>query len=253
MTIRELYKKIEELKDFTPSTEVNELFTQLVEKSVKYSLDAKLTRYEISRLQILSAKAEYELEKYWSLRIISSNNSIEEFKKFPYIKNYIDLTKLEIFTLMGCSKHDNHEVVFIGGGPLPMTAIVLSLYHNIKSTIIDMDEDAVNLSEKLIKQLDLDSSIKIIKSSGERFNYKDYNTVFVAALAGLNSSTKRKIFLRIKATSKSGTHIVARSSWGNRRILYRPLSSSIFKIFKPILRVDPFNDVVNSAVILRNE
>ena len=100
--------------------------------------------------------------------------------------------------------------------------------------------------------LKLDHLIDIYNASGQDFDYQDYNTIFVAALAGLDSETKTEIFNRIKSTSPQGSHIVARSSWNNRELLYRPIDTSIYKIFTPIIKIDPFHDVINSIVILKN-
>lgn len=252
MSIKDIYKKISSLKTLTPSEEVNNIFSELVARSIQYEADGKLTRYELSKLQVISAKAEFELEKYWADRIISSKNPQDELNNFTYYKNYSDLTKLELYSLESCSDHSDHKALFIGGGPLPMTSIMLALEHNINSTIIDSDELAVELSSKLISVLKLENKIKIIHANGSDFDYTNFNTIYIAALAGLNSKAKNEIFKQIKKTAKKDIHLIARSSWRNRKLLYKPISASIYKIFKPIIKVDPFNDIVNSVIILKN-
>jgi nicotianamine synthase len=133
-----------------------------------------------------------------------------------------------------------------------MTSIMLALEHNITSTIIDSDKLAVEMSTRLISVLGLEDKIKIIHANGIDFNYAQFNTIYIAALAGLNSKIKNQIFKQIKKTAKKDIHLIARSSWRNRKLLYKPISPTIYKIFQPIIKVDPFNEIVNSVIILKN-
>lgn len=251
MTINKVYEDILQLKTLTPCPEVDKAFTQLVNEAIKYESNGKLRTNEIGKLQQISAEAEYNLELHWANNIIRSSNPEEELKRFPYLQNYLDLTKLEINSLNACTTHNSHKFLFVGGGPLPMTALVLAKKYKISSTVLDMNEEAVEKAKNVIKSLHLSNLIEVKYISGENFNYKNYNVVFIAALAGLDSQTKNRIFQQIKSTASRGTHIMARSSWRNRKLLYKPLDTSIYKVFKPIIKVDPFNDIVNSIIILK--
>lgn len=250
--INDLYEEISQLKDFSPSEKVNNAFSDLVQLAMKFDRKLELSEDKKEHLQYLSAEAEYQLEKYWADKIINSIDPLKELETFPYFKNYQDLTTLEYNSLYSCSEHKSHKVIFIGGGFLPLTSIVLASKYNISSTIIDIDKEVTEKSRILVKALKLDHLIDIQNSAGQTFNYQNYNTIFVAALAGLDSKTKTEIFNQIKSTSPKKSHIVARSSWNNRELLYRPIDESIYKIFTPIIKVDPFHDVVNSIVILEN-
>lgn len=254
MTIKEIYKKIIELDNLAPSTEVNALFSELVVKAIDQNNKESLTLDERNNLQRICSLSEYEMEKYWAKKIISSINPKTEILKFPYFQNYIDLTRLELFSLNSCTEHQNHRVLFIGGGPLPLTSIVLALKHGIGSIVLDIDEDAVTLSSRLITLIGLEDLITVVKSAGADFqNYNDFNVIYIAALAGTSVSQKNNIFAKIKNQAPQNAHLIARSSWGNRKLLYKPISKSIYKKFKPILEVHPHNEIVNSVIILRNE
>tara|TARA_B110000977_G_C11069307_1_gene488998 strand:+ start:2144 stop:2917 length:774 start_codon:yes stop_codon:yes gene_type:complete len=250
--INSLYEEISQLKDFSPSEKVNNAFSNLVQLAMKFDRKIELSENKKEHLQYLSAEAEYQLEKCWADKIINSIDPIKELETFPYFKNYQDLTTLEYNSLHSFSEHKSHKVIFIGGGFLPLTSIVLANKYNISSTTIDIDKEVTEKSRILVKSLKLDHLIDIQNSAGQTFNYQNYNTIFVAALAGLDSKTKTEIFNQIKSTSPKKSHIVARSSWNNRELLYRPIDESIYKIFTPIIKVDPFHDVVNSIVILEN-
>jgi nicotianamine synthase len=250
--INRLYEEISQLKDFSPGEKVNDSFSRLVQLAMKYDKKIELCEDKKQHLQQLSAEAEYQLEKYWADKIINSVDPVKELETFPYFKNYQDLTTLEYNSLHSCVAHKDHKFIFIGGGFLPLTSMVLASKYNTPSTIIDIDKEVTAKSRILIKVLKLDHLIDIQNSAGQTFNYQNYNIIFVAALAGLDSETKTEIFNQIKSTAPKGSHIVARSSWNNRELLYRPIDESIYKSFTPIIKVDPFHDVINSVVILEN-
>lgn len=252
MSLKDIYQQIVELENLNPSDRVNKLFTQLVETATS-NTNERLSYLQTKKLQKICSEAEYSLEKYWAKKIINSKDPISKLKKFPYYKNYKDLTRLEWLSLEACKTHNNHKVIFIGSGPLPLTAIVLALDFNIRSTLIDIDTNAVELSTKLIKSISLDKMIKIEKADATTYShYGKYNTFYVAALAGGTIKDKNLIFKKINEEAPKNIHLLARSSWGSRKILYMPLSKQIFKYFKPIVKVDPYNEIVNSVVILSN-
>lgn len=248
--IKSLYHQINRLEDLKPSKKVNTLFSKLVELSLNTETYNNLSGLEIKNLQTICSKSEFEMEKYWSTRIIRDKNPKLALTKFPYFSNYKKLTRMEWYSLVGCSNHQSHNALFIGGGPLPLSAIVLALDFGIDVTVLEKDINAVKLSEKLIRKLGLAKRIKVIHKEASSFdNYNDFTFVVVAALAGLNTSDKVKILKKIKDNINPNSHILARSSWGIRKILYRPLDKSVFKMFKPQIEVRPHNDIVNSIVI----
>jgi len=248
-----LYKKIISLKSLKPSKSTNQTFASLVSFVLDHQNTVSLNKKQINKLQTICSKAEYELERYWVKRILRSKDSAEELEKFPYIDNYRKLTQMEWYSLLSYTTHKSHNVLFAGGGPLPLTAIILAQKYIGKVTVIDTDKHACELATKLINKIGLDKKINVINADAEGFaNYADFNVVMVAALAGVEDDTKKKILEKIKSDSKTNTHILARSSWGLREILYRPIDKDLYKLFNPIVEVRPQNDVVNSVVIFSN-
>lgn len=252
--MRDLYIKITTLNDLSPSEKVNFLFSQLVEKSLEEGdKNTTLTKSETAKLQLICARAEYEMEKYWAKRILEAIDSNNELLKFPYYSNYEKLTQMEWFSLLSCTKHIKHKAIFVGSGPLPLTAIVLAKKYTSTVTVLDVDKEACELSRKLIKKLGLEKKIRVINEDGVNFeSYKEYNLIFIAALAGVDIKTKENILKKIRKDTEKGIHILARSSWGMREILYKPLDKKLFKLFKPIIEVRPHNDVVNSVIVFEN-
>lgn len=245
------YREIMALNDLTPSKEVNSLFSQLVKYALTSSKN-KFTKAQINSLQLISSKAEFELERFWTEKIVQSKNPKKTLSKFPYLKNYQKLTQIEWYSLLSCTSHKKHNILFAGGGPLPLTAIVLAEKYNQHITILDIDKTACELAIRVVKSLKLEKRIKIINSDASCFaDYKNFNVIMIAALAGTTKYVKQEILKQIKSTSLKGTHILARSSFGARELLYRPLDKKLYKFFTPILEVRPLNDVVNSAIIFK--
>jgi nicotianamine synthase len=253
MKLRTIYNKLTKINNYKPSQRINFLFNQLVSQAIQFGSVEEFTQEEIETLQKISAKAEYELELFWAKQIIFSENPIEMLNNFPYLKNYQDLTKLELSNLKNCLLHDEHNYLFIGGGPLPMTAILLAKEYDLTVTILDNNKQACALSQKLIQLLNLQNKISIINKDGEIYNYCKHNVIYIAALAGTNSESKQKIFNKIKKTAPDNAHILARTSWRNRKLLYKPLDDYVYEFFKPIIKVDPYTEIVNSFVIFRND
>jgi hypothetical protein len=118
--------------------------------------------------------------------------------------------------------------------------------------VLEKDEEAYVLSKKVIEILGLEEKIKIVLA--DAFEYKEYhvfNTIFVAALVGSDDGRKIKLFEYIKENSGEHVHLVARSAWGKREYLYKKLPEEIFSIFKPIIKIDPYTDIVNSIIIFK--
>ncbi|MEX2054479.1 MAG: nicotianamine synthase family protein [Candidatus Colwellbacteria bacterium] len=248
MSLKNLYKEIELLESYTPSKKVNALFSELIDKAIDPVGSEVLSVKKRINLQRICSQAEVELERYWANKILSGT-PVEEF---PYYRNYVELTGLEWGALISCDQHQHKKILFVGSGPLPMTAIILARDYGVSSTLIDNDTLAVNLSRAVISYLGLQNMIKVIKHDAESFkHYGDYSVVMVAALVGANDREKIRIFKHIKNHTKKYCHIIARSSWGKRTLLYPPLPQKIYSLFQPILEITPHNGIINSVVILK--
>lgn len=253
MSIRNTYVQITRLENLFPNDEVNSLFSELVKLSLDDQLTHDLSENEISQIQKLSSQSEYLMEVYWANKIINSDDPVNELKNFWYYDNYVDLTRMEWNGLISCNP-DIHEkqVLFIGSGPLPLTAILLARDYDCNITLLDIESEAIELSKKLITALGLIDKFSFIKADASVFHgYSDFNVIFVAALAGIDNHTKDQIVLNINNNASIDSNILMRSSYANRKILYKPISENIFKILKPIMEIRPYNEVVNSVLIFK--
>lgn len=243
-----ILKKIKRLKSFKPSAKVNEIFSKLVNIALSPNEKIKLPAKDIKFLQKSAAKAEYELEKYWAQKITNNKNDLY---KFPYYENYVKLTRIEWNTLLSCKFHSSHNVLFLGSGPLPLTGIILAKIYGCNVTLLDISNEAINISKNIIKGLNL-SNISFVNSDALDFNkYKKFDVIYLAALAGIDSGVKKKIIDKIRKESSENVHLVVRSSFGNREILYKPIKKKDLNGFKLEVEVKPHNDIVNSFLILK--
>ncbi len=247
-----LYSQLSALPDLKPGERTNDLFSQLVTlaRSEKEDLIKNFTHRR--ELLGLCSQSEYELELYWSNRIAKSKNPQAEITRFPYWNNYMKLALKEMALLEQCTDHKEHKILFIGGGPLPMTAIVLVLTTGLKITILDQDLTACYRSEKLIEKLQLSKKINIVHCDAKSFKkYRAFNVVYQAALVGSDWMEQVEIINYIRNQITQGTHILVRGAHGNRRLLYREFDADKVSGLKNVLDFHPTDEVVNSVHILQ--
>lgn len=246
-----IFHKILNLKSLKPSKETNEAFSELVKYSENSFNKVNLNEMQIVELRKISSAAEYEMELHWADKIIKSKNPNSELEKFWYYKNYEDLVTLEYINIISINKKVK-KVLFVGGGPLPLTTIILANKYNILCEVLERDEVSFLKSTTLIKSLELENKVKIIKITAEKHNsYTKYDLIYLAALVGENEKSKNKMINHIyKAISKNSLFL-CRSSHGSRKIIYNPINKNIFKKLKPLLEVRPYNSIINSFFILQ--
>jgi nicotianamine synthase len=148
---------------------------------------------------------------------------------FPYHQNYVDLSRLECFTMEAFLPASPIQIAFIGSGPLPLTSLCfLDRYPDLQVHNVDRDESALSISQELCEQLGYGARISfacedVTKESGS--NWGSYEVVFLAALVGTDTNSKLAILASLGRKLASGTLVVARSAQGMRSVLY-PVSVS---------------------------
>lgn len=120
------------------------------------------------------------------------------------LKYYSPMVANEI-TLANVVKTDN--ILCIGGGCLPCTAILLHKKTGANVTAIDIDENAIKVSLKRLNKLGLDGKINILNTNGVEIDVKDYDLVHIA----LQVSPKDTVFEQVKNTAKNGCKILIRT------------------------------------------
>lgn len=254
---RQIYNTIMGLQSLIPSEQVTQAFSSFlkqVSQSTENELDkSDLTEPEMLQIRERFSKSVFELEKYWAYKILNSENHQFTLEQYPQWGNYLKVIERELNAIrIYLGDLLRRKTLLIGGGPIPLTAIILAQKYNLPSVVLDNDAEAIDLSEKLIIALGLQQQVTIIHSSGENFKtYHEYSLIFVAALAGIHSEEKQRIFTVIKSQSASNTYILTRSSYGSRKLLYLPMDRTIQQQFETIIEIHPDDDVMNSIILLK--
>lgn len=244
--IKYFYNKLTSLNDLSPSPLVNNSFSELCCYVINNDFDVK-DSFEVDFINKTCAKAEYELEKYYSKIISWSNNPSDELYNFPYYDNYKKLVKLEYLN-MSYFKDNIDNILFIWWWPLPLSSIILANEYGIKSTIIDIEDEAIDLSKKLISSLWLEDLIIIKKWDAISYtdNYQ-YDICYIASLVFLSENIN-SILTNINKINF--WFILSRTSDGSRKLLYRSIDIDLYKKYFDIkLIINPKNEIVNSFIL----
>lgn len=245
-----LFNRILELKSLKPSRETNRAFSELV-RFCEHNNPVSLEPYQVEKLRELSSIAEYEMEAFWAKKIIASKDPQKELEKFWYYKNYEQLVELE-YSSITCVCKDVKNFLFIGGGPLPLTAILLCKKYGLTCTVLEKDLESYAMSVALLQVLGLSDGVQVLHIDAEDYTkYSTFSLIYLAAMVGQDEVSKNKIISLIHHKIKKGKLLLCRSSHGTRKLLYVPIAKDLFKEIRPVLEVRPYNSIINSFFILQ--
>jgi len=251
-------------RDLSPRNSlINETLSNLVwHVQQTYSLEEQSYILQHPDVQHIKAgllsklsKAETEMEFYYARQFVDEPYlTVKHLEQFIYWEHYSLLLETE---LEGASKSQislelpiEESVAFVGAGPFPISAILLHLRTGLNITCVDCDEDAYNLSRKLIKKLDLDKSVKVVLAKGEYYNYVNHPIVFVASLVG----TKEDVMKTVFETRKDAVCAV-RTVEGVRTLLYEPVDELNMRNlgYTLIGRTHANEQIINSTLFYTKE
>jgi nicotianamine synthase len=253
---KDIQRLFESLKssNLTPSIKTNRLFGKLVSiasdpKNNGIELHEDI-RVILPKLHSLCSSGEYLLEEYWANRIDLSDNPTKELMSMPYEKNYRQLSRLEVMSMRIPGRTTGLNALFVGSGPLPLSAICMATEFNYTVTCMDLDRNAVNLSRRVVSALNLKNRLYTDWCQALEYpNYKDFDVVILAALVGSTSTDKQIIVEYIAKNMKPGSFLLVRSADGARELLYPKAKIITPPELKEIVKILPQNEVINSAYV----
>ena len=129
------------------------------EASVKYILQHEKMQKPLERIRqfFLEVGEKREMDK--AQEILDSSDPWLCMRSFHFYKRYRKLIENEHHLV---NFDSNSKVIFIGGGPLPLTLIFLSLFYGVISTSIEIIPQVALLSRKVIDKLVLTSQIEVV-------------------------------------------------------------------------------------------
>lgn len=132
--------------------------------------------------------------------IISSN----------YLKMYQELVDKEI-KMVGISQTD--QVIIIGCGSLPVTAVLVAMETKAHVTAIDKDDIAVKEAIKYIRNHHLDDKVKIEHADGEFYPLNRFDVIYLS----YGMKNMGNIFKVIANNTKNNSRIIFRTVIGSQK------------------------------------
>lgn len=137
-------------------------------------------------------------------------------------------------------------VLFIGSGPLPITAVLLSMFTGCCVDCYDKNKKFADISKRVIEKLSLSNKIKIYNKKGEEISENKYSAFVIALLA----KPKDKILDRVWNGSIKGARIICRTSDGVREAFYEQTDPILLKKYPSVNKIFAKHDQTISSVLL---
>lgn len=243
-----------------PEAQLNSHFSSLVDIARMPAPKAMVTSTILAELEgtdvlgdlhHLCAEGEFALEEHWANRIQAAAQPKKELKNFPYWNNYLKLAKLEVNAIRQVQP-DAKKILFVGAGPLPLTAYIFAAHYGLDVTNLEVEESAACCALAWMEPILGVGHIPCHHMDVMDFTgFADYDVIVLAALVGLTQADKQKIVAHLNAHLKPEQLLMVRSVRGMRRLLYPVVKGSDLKGFNVVKEVHPRGEVVNSVVLAR--
>jgi len=177
------------------------------------------------------SEAEAALEWFWSQRFLNRKSlGTSDLAEFLYWRNYERLLGMEVQALAAMRWRQARQplggrgIAFVGGGPLPLSAILLHAQTGESVVCIDADAEACEISKQLLTRLGL-NRISTVHTNGMDFSYESVSTIFVASLVARKTAVARRI-----VETREGPVVAVRSVEGVRTLLYDPADQTSLEV-----------------------
>lgn len=192
-----------------------------VEMSVMFD---KRVRNLAGFAQARMCAGERRIERAWSEQLLKERRmSSSTLRQFWYYDNYTGLCDTELGLLHrgepGLSlTRARDRIAIVGGGALPLTAIMLYDMAGVPITVLDHNPRCCQVANRMLRNLGLDKEITVVPTDGRSFDFKGHTIIFVASnTLGVRDTVAQAL--------RTGTpkRILMRSVDGLRALLYRPV------------------------------
>jgi precorrin-6B methylase 2 len=136
------------------------------------------------------------------------------FKRFGLIYEKIIGLEYEL-EIEKFKLHNSKNILHIGCGAYPITALILAKKTSAKIVSIDKDPFVVNFAKKLINKRKLEKKIDIKIGIGQKYSISNYDTIIISSC----SAPKKQILENIFKNAKSNTKIIVREIEKNLDII----------------------------------
>jgi hypothetical protein len=182
--------------------------------------NAEIVALKDSLLARLS-EAEFALERFWSEHFLGRTSlGLCDLEGFIYWRYYERLLGMEMRALSHLRQRhrefvkSEERIAFVGGGPLPLSAILLHAKTGASVVCIDSDAVAFDSAKRLMSMLGFRGATAV-HADGADFDYQGFSTIVIASLVAKKAAVVR----RIVETSKHAL-VAVRTVEGMRTLLY---------------------------------
>jgi len=184
-------------------------------------------------------------EVHLAEKLLESPSPRETLKSFPLypryealVKNQIELNRID----------SGSRLVFIGCGPVPSSLILLNHLADVRCVGLDVSEDAVNWSRKVVGSLGLEKEIEIVHGDETLLREFDWDMVLVAAMADPKARIFNNLRMIMREKRKTDTLVFFRTYTGMRAILHEPVTEEEIEGFRIVKTFYPTGRVNNTIV-----
>lgn len=201
------------------------LMRDLEKNLLRINEDNAIQSRAVAHLEPLELELLNNLYCLWETNL---ENRFVNFLKQGVVNHYVDyplyarferLIEREVSLLQGLKPK---RLLFIGSGPMPITALCLQHRLGIPIDCLERHQDAVDESKSVMKLLGCEDDINVSLGYGEEVDASKYDVVLIALLA----KPKYDILSNIRNTSKDNINIICRTSEGSRKVFYEPTEDS---------------------------
>jgi precorrin-6B methylase 2 len=235
---------LEEIITLLDSVEVIAHDQEIDFDSAKHILDDEQMNEALTLIRkfyvVLGARLETDNAK----TILKSDDPWKTLESFHFYPRYQGLIKNENQLVKFTP---GQKVVFVGGGPLPLTLILFNKLYGSQCVSVEIQPEVAELSRQVLKKLGLESEIEVIEGDETSIKDIDYTVIMVAALA----EPKERVFTNLWEIVDTTTPIIYRTYTGMRAILYSPVTEKATRGFHKEVMILPTGKVNNTSVLIR--
>lgn len=159
------------------------------------------------------------LEKNMGTHSLLQNVMLSYYR--PIVRKEVDLA----------NTHKNHEVLCVGGGYLPCTAILFHQLSNATVTVIDNDAEAVEASSTLVRSLGYENKVMVKHTDGLELERNRFDIIHIA----MQVSPKEEVFQHLHSSMKENAKILIRTPKQHLERGYQPFTKIADQWVKQVL------------------
>lgn len=201
----------------------NLIFTAPTARTSDGSVLKEISNDERAYLNKAYCRWETETEYRFACSVISGQET--SLKNYLLNKRFERLLERELALL---SDTPPTRILFIGSGPMPISAFHLHLMTGRPVDCLDANPDAVTTAQQVIDKLGFKASFQVLSGAGEDFDVSRYDLILIALLA----KPKHRILRNLRKHAAPGCRVLCRTSFGLRTLLYEPTPKKDLRGFR---------------------